>query len=74
MGILTALIERAGSGEGQVVDCAMCDGVTSLMSAFYDMRADGRWNLRRSSNLLDGAAPFYCTYNVLTGATLPLAR
>lgn len=67
MGILAALIERAGSGEGQVVDCAMCDGVTSLMSAFYDMRAHGRWNLRRSSNLLDGAAPFYCTYECADG-------
>ncbi|HVW79901.1 MAG TPA: CaiB/BaiF CoA-transferase family protein, partial [Mycobacteriales bacterium] len=32
MGILAALIERQTSGEGQVIDVAMVDGVTSLLS------------------------------------------
>ena len=32
MGMLAALHEANTSGEGQVVDCAMTDGVASLMS------------------------------------------
>ncbi len=34
-GIMAALYERERSGKGQVVDAAIVDGVTSLMSFFY---------------------------------------
>ena len=62
MGILAALVERQGSGKGQVVDAAMVDGATSLMTMFYGMAAGGAWQEQRGSNLLDGGAPFYDTY------------
>jgi alpha-methylacyl-CoA racemase len=61
-GVLAALVERGRSGLGQVVDAAMVDGVTSLMSMFYGLRAAGVWSDERGANLLDGGAPFYDTY------------
>jgi alpha-methylacyl-CoA racemase len=67
MGILAALVERATSGRGQVVDAAMVDGSALLTSFIYGMRAAGGWKDRRGSNLLDGGAPFYDTYITADG-------
>jgi alpha-methylacyl-CoA racemase len=62
-GILAAIFERSRSGQGQVVDAAMVDGASSLMSIFFGMAASGAWNVeQRGANLLDGGAPFYDTY------------
>lgn len=69
-GVLAALIERTRSGQGQVVDAAMVDGVTSLMAMFYGLRASGMWTDERGSNLLDGGAPFYDTYRCSDGGYL----
>jgi alpha-methylacyl-CoA racemase len=62
LGILAALVERASSGLGQVVDAAMVDGSALITSFLYGMRATGAWQDQRGSNLLDGGAPFYDTY------------
>ncbi|MGW4339966.1 CaiB/BaiF CoA transferase family protein [Rhodococcus koreensis] len=62
VGLLAALHERSRSGRGQVVDSAMVDGVTVLSQMLLALRATDGWNDERESNLLDGAAPFYCTY------------
>ena len=59
MGICAALFEAQRSGKGQVIDCAMTDGATSLMSMFFGMRSAGVWNLEREDNMLDGGAHFY---------------
>jgi alpha-methylacyl-CoA racemase len=67
VGILSALVERASSGRGQVVDAAMVDGASSLITMMYGMLAAGRWVDRRESNLLDGGAPFYTTYECADG-------
>jgi alpha-methylacyl-CoA racemase len=67
VGILAALVERASSGRGQVVDAAMVDGVSSLMAMFWAMRAGGGFAEERGSNLLDGGAPFYDTYECSDG-------
>lgn len=61
-GIVAALLERAGSGTGQVVDAAMVEGASLLMAMFHGMRATGMWSDIRGANLLDGGAPFYRTY------------
>lgn len=66
-GVLAALLERATSGQGQVVDVAMVDGVASLMTLFWGMRAGGAWHDERGTNLLDGGAPFYDTYACADG-------
>jgi alpha-methylacyl-CoA racemase len=67
LGILAALVERATSGLGQVVDAAMVDGSALLTSFLYGMRATGAWRDQRGSNLLDGGAPFYDTYLTADG-------
>ena len=67
LGILAALVERAGTGLGQVVDAAMVDGSALLTSFLYGMRASGTWQDNRGSNLLDGGAPFYDTYATSDG-------
>ena len=67
MGIMAALVERATSGLGQVVDAAMVDGSALISSFLYGMRAIGAWQDNRGSNLLDGGAPFYDTYETADG-------
>ncbi|MBO0831801.1 MAG: CoA transferase [Actinobacteria bacterium] len=67
LGILAALIERADSGRGQVVDAAMVDGSALLTSFIYGLRAAGGWQDQRGANLLDGGAPFYDTYATADG-------
>ena len=67
LGILAALVERTGSGRGQVVDAAMVDGSALLTSLVYGLRAAGGWQDRRGSNLLDSGAPFYDTYTTADG-------
>ena len=70
LGILAALVERATSGLGQVVDAAMVDGSALLTSFLYGMRAAGAWQDQRGSNLLDGGAPFYDTYLTADGGCI----
>ena len=61
-GMVCALLEAKSSGKGQVVDAAMVDGAASLMSMFFSMRASGAFKANRGTNLLDGGAHFYGTY------------
>jgi alpha-methylacyl-CoA racemase len=60
-GIACALLEARTSDRGQVVDAAMVDGASLLMSMFYGMHAGQRWG-ERGQNFLDGAAPYYGCY------------
>ena len=71
-GLLAALFERQRSGRGQVVDAAMVDGAASLASIFYGLRAAGQWDETRGSNLLDGGAPFYDSYETADGRHVSL--
>ncbi|MEX0827130.1 MAG: CaiB/BaiF CoA-transferase family protein [Acidimicrobiia bacterium] len=66
-GLLAALVERAGSGRGQVVDAAMVDGAALLTAMFHGLTAGGLWTEARGSNLLDGGAPFYRCYRTADG-------
>jgi alpha-methylacyl-CoA racemase len=61
-GLLAGVIQARETGKGQVVDCAMTDGAASLMAMFYGMKATGMWKDERRSNLLDGGAHFYDSY------------
>ncbi|MFD7008502.1 CaiB/BaiF CoA transferase family protein [Rhodococcus jostii] len=67
VGILAALHERTNSGRGQVVDAAMVDGAALLTAFVHGVRADGNWSDDRGTNLLDGGAPFYDTYETSDG-------
>lgn len=66
-GLLAGYIEAQNSGQGQVVDAAMTDGTASLLTAFYGLRALGRWTDRRASNYLDGGAHYYGCYTCSDG-------
>lgn len=66
-GIVCGILEARQSGQGQVVDAAMVDGAAALMGVFYGMKAAGLWTDQRGSNLLDGGAPFYDTYETKDG-------
>ncbi|MBM4206228.1 MAG: CoA transferase [Gammaproteobacteria bacterium] len=66
-GMVCALLEAQKSGKGQVVDAAMVDGAASLMAMFYTMAAGGVFTDKRGTNLLDGGAHFYDTYETKDG-------
>ncbi len=71
-GVACGIIEAKKSGKGQVVDTAMTDGAASLMTMFYGMVATGMWQEKRASNLLDGGAHFYDTYETKDGKYIAL--
>ena len=66
-GVLAALVERASSNKGQVIDAAMTDGTASLLTPFYGMMAMGMWTTQRSDNRLDGGAHYYGSYTCSDG-------
>jgi alpha-methylacyl-CoA racemase len=66
-GLLAGVISARATGQGQVIDCAMSDGAASLMAMFYGFKAAGAWKDERRSNLLDGGAHFYDTYQCADG-------
>jgi alpha-methylacyl-CoA racemase len=72
-GVLAALTHARASGEGQVVDAAMSDGVACLMTMIHMLRARGQWTDSRMSNLLDGGAPFYGCYRCADGEWISIA-
>ncbi len=67
MGILSALWERNTSKKGQVVDAAMIEGVSALMSLIHTFISEKNWNNTRSANLLDGGCPYYRCYETKDG-------
>ena len=72
-GVLAAIIERATSGQGQVIDTAMVDGSAMLMSVFVGLSAMGFWSDDRGTNLLDGGAHFYGVYETSDAKYISIA-
>jgi alpha-methylacyl-CoA racemase len=66
-GICAALVERASSGRGQVVDAAIVDGVASLLAMPLMFLGQGVWRDERGVNLLDGGVPWYDVYETADG-------
>lgn len=66
-GVLAALLGAARSGRGSVVDAAMTDGAALQMTMMYELLGRGHWTLSRESNMNDGGAPFYRTYETADG-------
>ena len=65
-GLVCGMLEASRSGKGQVIDAAMVDGAASLMAMFFSMVGHGFKN-ERGSNMLDGGAHFYNTYETKDG-------
>ena len=66
-GMICALLERARTGQGQVVDAAMVEGAALLATSVYAQKAMGWWRSERGANLLDSGAPFYEVYRTSDG-------
>ncbi|MGB1189029.1 MAG: CaiB/BaiF CoA transferase family protein [Pseudomonadales bacterium] len=71
-GLVCGILEASRSGEGQVVDAAMVDGAAALMAMFFTMNAGGMFKTSRASNMLDGGAHFYGTYETKDGEHIAL--
>ena len=71
-GILAALYERERSGKGQVVDAAIVDGATSLMSFFFGVRGRPFITTERGKGMLGGAAHFYRCFTCADGKEISL--
>lgn len=66
-GLLAGILSAGTTGKGQVIDCAMVDGAAILSAMTYTLFAAGMWKDERGVNLLDGAAPYYDTYETADG-------
>ena len=73
MGMLAALHEVHKSGHGQVVDAAMVDAATSLMTSTYGLHAAGMHNGERGTNILDSGIPIYDVYECADGKHISIA-
>ena len=71
-GVCAALVERATSGRGQVVDAAIVDGVAAMLAMQLQMLATGRWHDERGVNMLDSGVPWYDVYQTADGKWMAL--
>ncbi|TYO98431.1 alpha-methylacyl-CoA racemase [Geothermobacter ehrlichii] len=72
-GLVCGVLEAKTSGQGQVVDAAMTDGASALMTYMYGFKAAGKWNNSRGTNRLDGGAHFYDSYECSDGKYISIA-
>ncbi len=73
VGVLAAIIAARQSGRGQVVDAAMVDGASSLMTSIYGGKASGRLGGPRGTNITDSGAYFYEVYECADGCYVSVA-
>jgi alpha-methylacyl-CoA racemase len=72
-GVLAAVHEAQRSGQGQVVDVAMVDGVLSLFSIYYSMVPAGMHSDEVGTNFFDGGSPSYNVYETADGQYVTIA-
>jgi alpha-methylacyl-CoA racemase len=66
-GLVCALLECRRSGRGQVVDAAIVDGASALMTVFHGVLHAGYLNMERGTNMLDSGSHFYDVYETADG-------
>jgi alpha-methylacyl-CoA racemase len=67
VGVVSAVLSAQRTGEGQVVDAAMVDGVALLMAPFFMALRSGFFTDERGTNMLDSGAPYYDCYACADG-------
>jgi alpha-methylacyl-CoA racemase len=72
-GILAAILEARTSGKGQVVDAAMVETTSHLLTMFYGLRASGDWSDVRGTNVLDSGAFYYDCFECADGKLISVA-
>ncbi|MDQ2724199.1 MAG: CoA transferase [Actinomycetota bacterium] len=70
-GMVCGILEASKSGQGQVVDAAMVDGAALLAAMMWGLKSAGMWG-ERGTNLLDGGAWYYGTYETGGGGFVSL--
>lgn len=63
-GIACALLEVRRSGQGQVIDAAMCEGAAVLAHGLFNLQSLGEWH---GHCAIDSSAPFYDVYECADG-------
>jgi crotonobetainyl-CoA:carnitine CoA-transferase CaiB-like acyl-CoA transferase len=66
-GVMCALWQAQASGQGQVVDAAMCNGSAYMSSLLWMMRNTGQVKEPAGQGWADGAAPWSQTYSCADG-------
>ena len=66
-GMLAGILRARTTGKGQVIDCAMADGAALIAAQTWSLLAAGMWSDVRGTNLLDGGAAFYSSYECADG-------
>ncbi len=72
-GMVSAMLHARITGEGQVVDAAMVEGVNALMTPLHGLHAAAIHDGPRGTNLLDSGAPFYDVYRCADGEFISIA-
>jgi alpha-methylacyl-CoA racemase len=72
-GIVSAVLSARETGQGQVVDAAICDTSAHLMTSFFGQAAAGVFSAERGTNVLDGGAPYYDVYECGDGRYVSVA-
>jgi alpha-methylacyl-CoA racemase len=72
-GIVSALLHAQRTGQGQVVDAAIVDGVSLLATPLMGLQAAGVWPGGRGENILDSGAPQYDVYPCADGTYVSVA-
>lgn len=73
IGILTALVGRAQSGEGRMIDVSMTEGVLSLLPFFASTYLNAGKPPVPATSALDGGLPCYNIYETQDGRHVTLA-
>lgn len=71
-GLMCALFEAKRSGQGQVVDAAMIDGVAAMGGLVHQMRHIGYWQDRPEHNFFLNSSPFYEVFECADGGHITL--
>jgi alpha-methylacyl-CoA racemase len=69
-GVVCGVIEAQRSGQGQVIDAAMVDGVAAQLVNVYGRLAHGQWNERPGTNHVDTGSHWYDVYETADGKYL----
>lgn len=73
IGMLSAIHSARQTGTGQVVDAAIIDGVSLMLTPLLGMMAAGTFNRGRGRNILDSGAAHYDTYICADGGYLAVS-
>ena len=71
-GLVCALLEARTSGQGQVVDAAMVDGVSTLTGLIHSLRGGGIWRDKPTQNFFLHSSPFYDSFECADGRFVTL--